>query len=71
MSDSKCVFAVDVLLKQSHKGKHLAPQVFLAFPQNEKLCIVSVLKEYLCRTKEIQGKQKPTAAELPGTTPAR
>ena len=57
MSDSKCVFAVDVLLKQSPKGKHLAPLEFLAFPQNEKLCIVSVLKEYLCRTKEIRGKE--------------
>ena len=57
MSDSKCVFAVDVLLKQSHKGKHLAPQVFLAFPQNEKLCIVSVLKEYFRRMKEIRGEE--------------
>ena len=53
MSDSKCMFTVDVLLKWSHKGKHLAPLEFLAFPQNQKLCIVSVLKEYLCRTKEI------------------
>ena len=37
MSDSKCVFTVDVLLKRSCKGKHLAPLEFLAFPQNEKL----------------------------------
>ena len=34
MSDSKCVFTVDVLLKESRKGKHLAPLEFLAFPQN-------------------------------------
>ena len=40
MSYSKCVFTVDILLKQSRKGKHLAPLEFLAFPQNEKLCIV-------------------------------
>ena len=52
LSDSKCVFTVDVLLKQSRKGKHSAPLEFLAFPQNEKLCIVSVLKEYLCRKSE-------------------
>ena len=45
ISDSKCVFTVDVLLKQSRKGKHLVPLEFLAFLQNEKLCIVSVLKE--------------------------
>ena len=57
VSDSKCVFTVDVLLKQSRKGKHLAPLEFLAFPQNEKLCIVSVLKEYLRRTEEIRGEE--------------
>ena len=37
MINSKCVFTVDVLLKRSCKGKHLAPLEFLAFPQNEKL----------------------------------
>ena len=57
MSDSKCVFTVDVLLKQSRKGKHLAPLEFLAFPQNEKLCILSVLKEYLHRMKEVRGEE--------------
>ena len=57
MSDSKCVFTVYVLLKQSRKGKHLAPLEFLAFPQNEKLCIVSVLNEYLRMTKEIRGEE--------------
>ena len=57
MSDSRCVFTVDVLLKQSRKGKHLAPLEFFAFPQNEKLCIVSVLKEYLRRTEEIRGEE--------------
>ena len=54
MRDSKCV---DVLLKQSSKGKHLAPLEFLALPQNEKLCIVSVLKEYLRRMQEILGEE--------------
>ena len=57
ISDSKCVFTVDVLLKQSRKGKHLAPLEFLAFPHNEKVCIVSVLKEYLHRTKKIWGEE--------------
>ena len=58
MSDSKCMFTVDVLLKLSRKGKHLAPLEFLVFPQNEKLCIVSLLREYLCRTEEIRGEEK-------------
>ena len=57
MSDSKCVFTVDGLLKQSRKGKHLTPLESLAFPQNEKLCIVSVLKEYLHRMEEIRGEE--------------
>ena len=57
MSDSKCVFTVDALFKLSRKGKHLAPLEFLAFPQNEKLCIVSVLNEYLRMTKEIRGEE--------------
>ena len=35
----------------------MAPLEFLAFPQNEKLCIVSVLKEYLRRTTEIRGEE--------------
>ena len=57
MNDSKCVFTVHVLRKQSRKGKHLAPLELLAFPQNEKLCIVSVLKEYLSSTKKIRRKE--------------
>ena len=57
MNDSKCVFTVHVLCKQSRKGKHLAPLELLAFPQNEKLCIVSVLKEYLSSTKKIRRKE--------------
>lgn len=55
LSNSKCVFYLNVLLKHSRKGKHLAPLEFLAFPQNKALCIVSVLKEYLRRTKEFRG----------------
>ena len=57
ISDAKCVFSIDVLLKHSRKGKHLAPLEFVAFPQNSRLCVVSVLKEYLCRTKELRGSE--------------
>ena len=68
MSNSKCMFTVDVLLKRSHKGKHLVPLEFLAFPQNQKLCIVSVLsllKEYLRRTKEIWGEENKLLPSYP------
>ena len=58
MNDSKCVLTVHVLLKQSRKEKEKkAPLELLAFPQNEKLCIVSVLKEYLSSTKKIRRKE--------------
>ena len=54
---------------QSRKGKHLAPLEFLAFPQNDKLCVVAVLKEYLRRTKEIRGNEhKLLFTELSETT---
>ena len=57
VSDSRWVFSVDVPLKQTRKGKHLAPLEFLAFPQNNKLCVVSVLKEYVRRTKDVRGSE--------------
>ena len=55
--DSWCLFTVNVLFKQSRKRKHLAPLEFLAFPQNGRLCVVSVLKEYLSKMKGIGGKE--------------
>ena len=30
----------------------------LAFPQNDRLCVVSVLKEYLRKTKRIRGNEE-------------
>lgn len=57
MFENKCVFHVDVLLKQSKYGKHLDPIELFAFPSNRKLCIVDVLKEYLSRTKPLRGPE--------------
>ena len=55
-SDSECVFTVDVLLKQSRK--RLASLEFLAFDQNTRLCVVSVLQGYLCRKRDIHGNER-------------
>ena len=55
LQDTKCVFNIDFLIKQSRKGKHLAPIEFLAFPDNSSLCVLSVLREYLRRTVDIRG----------------
>ena len=71
MSDSKCVFTVDVLLKQSRKGKHLAPLEFLAFPQNEKLHVHCVsIKRVPSEDEGNPRGEKQTAVELPGTVQA-
>ena len=49
----------DVLISLAKKRKKKAPLELLVFPQNEKLCIVSVLKEYvyLSSTKKIRRKE--------------
>ena len=48
MSYSRLVFSVDVTLKLTWRGK---------LPENNKLCIVPILKEYSCRTKGIRGNE--------------
>ena len=49
-----CVFQINSLLKQSRRGYHQAPIEFLAYPENTKLCVVSVLHDYLARTRQIR-----------------
>ena len=57
LTDSKCVFFVDSLVKQSKRGNHVAPLEFLAYPVNKSLCIVDTIQEYLARTKSIRGDE--------------
>jgi integrase len=42
------------LLKQSRPGMHLAPISLKAYENNQKLCIVTLLKEYIQRTKNLR-----------------
>lgn len=58
LDDNKCVFYITSLLKPSRKGKHLDPMELLAYPSNIKLCVVTVLTEYLHKTKDIPKGQK-------------
>ena len=55
LSSDKCVFVLDVLLKQSKRGKHLAPTDLLAYTSDEKLCVVAAIREYIRRTKDLRG----------------
>ncbi|XP_071949188.1 uncharacterized protein [Antedon mediterranea] len=49
-SDHKIVFYVTEKLKHTRVGSHQKPLEFNAFPSDKKLCIVSLLTEYLSRT---------------------
>ena len=55
LSSDKCVFVLDVLLKQSKRGKHLGPIELLAYTSDEKLCVVAAIREYIRRTKGSSG----------------
>ena len=44
---SMCMFQITSLLKQSRRGHHLAPIDLMAYPDNSKLRIVAMLREYL------------------------
>ena len=52
------VFRINCLLKQtSSKGngsRHLPPVVLKEYSHNKKLCVVELLKEYLCRTGSLR-----------------
>lgn len=58
MDDTKCVFDIQMLLKQTRRGKHLAPIELLAYQDNSSLCIVQLMKIYLKRTANIRKDAK-------------
>ena len=45
LSTDKCVFTVTAKIKQTRVGTHVAPLVFLSYPSNKKLSILTHLKE--------------------------
>ncbi len=55
LSSSKCVFYVNTVLKQTRPGHHLEPIVLTAYAPDRRWCIVTYLKQYLEKTKEIRG----------------
>ena len=46
------------LLKQSRRNYHVGELVFSSFPEEENLCILGNIREYLDRTKPIRGSEK-------------
>ena len=62
-------FTVGDLLKTSRPGVHTGQVVFRAYAPDRRLCVVTVLKEYLRRTLDIRGKE--TKLLLTCTKPTR
>ena len=52
----QCVFKVTLLKQNSISGRHLVPIVLYSYPTNDKLHVVTVLKEYIKRTAQIRKK---------------
>lgn len=54
LSDLKCTFVITEKVKQSRVGTHLKPVEFLAYPEDEKLCVVKHLQEYIKKTRVLR-----------------
>ena len=57
MDDKVCI-APSHLLKQTRPGKHLESLEFKRYSQNERLCLVKVLSDYIQRTKNIRSSSR-------------
>lgn len=55
ISNLKCTFVItEKVIKQSRVGTHLKPVEFLAYPEDEKLCIIKHLQEYIMKTQVLR-----------------
>lgn len=57
LSKSKCKFRIGDLVKTSRPGKHVNEIILPAYAPDRRLCIVTVLSEYLKRTESLRGQQ--------------
>ena len=54
MDNTRVIICPNHLLKQSRPGQHLETMKFEKFPKDKNLCFVTVLSEYLQRTKDLR-----------------
>ena len=54
LSTDKCVFNVTDKMNQTRVGNHVAPLVFLSYSADEKLGLLTHLKEYIKRTSHLR-----------------
>ena len=49
-------FRIGDIVKQTRPGNHLSEIELPAYPHDKRLCIVSILNDYLSKTKDVRGK---------------
>lgn len=49
-------FRIGDIVKQTRPGNHLSEIELPAYPHDRRLCIVSILNDYLSKTKDVRGK---------------
>ena len=54
LSSTKCVFKITDKIKQTRVGTLVPPSIFLPYATDDKLCIITHLKEYINRTNQFR-----------------
>ena len=54
LSKSKCIFVINHIFKSTKPGTHIKPLEYLAFEEDEQLCVISNINAYLARTKPLK-----------------
>ena len=57
-TEDKCTFFIVDKVKQSRVGQHVKPLVFVAYPKETTLCVVTHIREYISRTASIRKCQQ-------------
>lgn len=54
INQEKIVITINSRLKQSRHGRHLKPIVLKEYPDCRRVCVVTLLKEYIARTQSLR-----------------
>ncbi|EDO43457.1 predicted protein [Nematostella vectensis] len=55
LTDKHCIFYIQELLKSSRPSKHFRRLELKAYENDKRLCVVTIIKEYVERTKLLRG----------------
>ena len=53
-NQDKIVITINSRLKQSRHGKHLKPIILKEYPDCKRICVVTLIKEYIARTQHLR-----------------